>query len=445
MKRFVLTYIVACGLFIGNLAAQTDPYINEYLPASFGLFVAIGTPELGVEAYKVDPATGSATLLQDIKSGSASGFPRPLLAYNSLVLFSACTVNEGCELWKTDGTPAGTSLLADITPGPANTSFGDRIVYAGKAYLAVVNEATLSCELWVTDGTPAGTALVFKSPASALINIAEYKGSLYFGAGSTLYVMQSTGAYSEFRTFESSSVVSNLMAAGGLLFFSVDQRSITELWASDGTAARTVRLRAFAQVQFRQSILPLGEVQGKLVFLPPQFRADGDLWVSDGTVAGTRRITEIAPGLTDGYAGYWASTGTLGFFSATHPAFGTELWATDTTTLGTRLVVDLVPGAGSTDPTYLTAFKGGVLFAPNYSDNPALPGEVWFSDGTAPGTYRVREVLPDGSGVNLLVDFQHSGSIVYFLAKRTQIWRTDATATGTVPVFDVSSVASARR
>src|SRR3712207_6417052 len=76
------------------------------------------------------------------------------------LLFSADDGSSGRELWITDGTEAGTRLLADIWPGggpgaPSSlTPLGD-----GRAVFAAADPVR-NTELWATDGTAAGTRLV---------------------------------------------------------------------------------------------------------------------------------------------------------------------------------------------------------------------------------------------------------------------------------------------
>lgn len=75
--------------------------------------------------------------------------------------FSATTATEGKELWKTDGTLAGTSIVKDIMPGTLN-SIGATNSYAfinGIVYF-VGFDALNGFELWKTDGTDAGTSMV---------------------------------------------------------------------------------------------------------------------------------------------------------------------------------------------------------------------------------------------------------------------------------------------
>src|SRR5262249_15548304 len=71
---------------------------------------------------------------------------------------------SGQELWVTDGTAAGTHLVKDIDP-TNNAPFGfpegptQLTAYKGKVYF-IANDGVTGNELWKSDGTEAGTVLV---------------------------------------------------------------------------------------------------------------------------------------------------------------------------------------------------------------------------------------------------------------------------------------------
>ena len=87
----------------------------------------------------------------------------------SFTYFWAITPQEGQELWRTDGTATGTILLRDITPGPGSAS--DGFVFSpgnmvacqiqGVSHLFfAARSIDEGYELWITDGTTSGTRLV---------------------------------------------------------------------------------------------------------------------------------------------------------------------------------------------------------------------------------------------------------------------------------------------
>lgn len=73
------------------------------------------------------------------------------------------------------------------------------------------------------------------------------------------------------------------------------------------------------------------------------------------------------------------------FFSARHPVAGVELWKYESGVCS--LVKDLQPGATDSDPQLLTKVGDRVLFFANSG----VSHELWSSDGTAAGTFALRE------------------------------------------------------
>jgi ELWxxDGT repeat protein len=72
---------------------------------------------------------------------------------DELSRFAANDGTHGAELWRTDGTPDGTSLVGDLLPGPEGSAPYD-FVEVGNALFMLT---TFETELWTTDSTPEGT------------------------------------------------------------------------------------------------------------------------------------------------------------------------------------------------------------------------------------------------------------------------------------------------
>src|SRR5947209_20204980 len=75
-------------------------------------------------------------MVADIAPNSASSNPNNLTNVNGELYFSANDGTHGTELWKSDGTTAGTTLVADINPGTTTTWY-----YTG-AYGTFTNTVT---------------------------------------------------------------------------------------------------------------------------------------------------------------------------------------------------------------------------------------------------------------------------------------------------------------
>lgn len=98
-------------------------------------------------------------MVKDIRTGSSSSSPTLLTASGSTLYFVANDGTTGNELWKSDGTVAGTVLVSDIVAGTGSPS----PVLLTDANGTLFFRATVSgigSELWKSDGTAAGTVLV---------------------------------------------------------------------------------------------------------------------------------------------------------------------------------------------------------------------------------------------------------------------------------------------
>lgn len=113
-------------------------------------------------------------LLKDINLEDQGSAPSDITAVGATVFFTANDGIHGSQLWRTDGTAAGTILVSDLTSGfpPANPT-----------YLTNVNGSLFfiaySGQLWESNGDAAGTHLVFRNA----LYPTNVNGTLFF-AGS---------------------------------------------------------------------------------------------------------------------------------------------------------------------------------------------------------------------------------------------------------------------
>ena len=102
-------------------------------------------------------------MVHDINPGSGGSGPSYITAIGNTVYFEAFDRTNGGELWKSDGTADGTSLVKDIYSGSGSSRAGDYPEYltvmGGKMYFGAIG-SSMSWQLWKSDGTEEGTVLV---------------------------------------------------------------------------------------------------------------------------------------------------------------------------------------------------------------------------------------------------------------------------------------------
>jgi ELWxxDGT repeat protein len=417
-------------------------------------------------------------LIRDIRPSqqlSATSNPQQLCAAGGWVWFTANDLVHGSELWRTDGTAAGTQMFVDFAPGAASSDPGLLTAFAGG--LAFANSSGLCWTdgtpgnvvllgpapsgdvngyrvapfvvgsrlffvaasggaLWASDGTPGGTSAIL--PGGFMPNsFCGLGGVLYFAARSapfTTRLFRSDGTAA--GTFEVAPAAGygscdEVAVAGGRVFFSTLAH---ELWQSDGTAAGTTLVRGGFTVGPSQ----LTGVASSLVFVAGDATTGGEAWTSDGTAAGTQMLADTCPGPTGGVFGNFTVLGARVLFNADDGVHGVEPWTSDLTPAGTGLLGDLNPGPGWSPMLSPRAIGNGVFFA---ADNGA-GYELWFTDGTPAGTHLVRDINPTGESDPGA--FAPLGALTVFTADDgvhgREPWITDGTAAGTRLLRDIASV-----
>src|SRR5207237_6005517 len=95
-----------------------------------------------------------------IVAADTSTQPGPfIMPVGNAVFFRASGAGTGLELWKTDGTPAGTALVKDIFPG-AGGSVPTRLTNVNGTLYFSANDQAGPARTFRSDGTPDGTVRV---------------------------------------------------------------------------------------------------------------------------------------------------------------------------------------------------------------------------------------------------------------------------------------------
>jgi ELWxxDGT repeat protein len=405
--------------------------------------------------------SGTPQLLADINLGSASSNPSDMVVIGTETYFAANDGIHGNELWRTDGTPAGTIPVADINPGSGNSNPRFLTNVNGTLFFRA-NDGTHGDELWKTDGTAAGTVMVADiNPGGAGSNpysLTNVNGTLFFAAndgthGYQLWKSDGTAAGAVLvkdvnypYSFDGPELLTNVN--GTLFFVGYDGTHGYELWKSDGTAAGTVLVKDIDPGSASSYPNNLTNVNGTLLFAANDGTHGYQLWKSDGTATGTVMVKDITTRYTNtSYAPVDLTNvnGTLFFVS------NDQLWKSDGTDAGTAMVMGF--GAFG-DPSNLTNVNGTLFFA---ADDVQYGDELWKSDGTAASTTMVKDINPGtwyyytgsyGTYTRKVTttssspgDLTNVNGTLYFSADDgthgRELWKSDGTAAGTTLVQDI--------
>jgi len=297
-----------------------------------------------------------------------------IYVWNDKIYFYACaTLQPDLELWVSDGTTAGTTILKDIYPGTSQGSvysdlYRKFVEFNDKLYFCARNG--LGFEVWYTDGTAEGTQM--------LKDINEGNGSSINGYG-------------------------NFLVLNSWLYFAADDGVHgMELWRTDGTANGTMLFSdinpgagsAFNENSsfFQKASFGL---QSKILFPANDGSHGMELWISNGTVSGTVLLNDINPGENSSILLNYSDLGNVPYgiyylfnfyFAADNGTHGRELWKTNGTEAGTVIVKDILSGVKGSISN--TSFDFEVYHNKVYFTAASTEGcyHLFRTDGTDAGT-----------------------------------------------------------
>jgi len=406
------------------------------------------------------------------------------------------------SLWRTDGTEAGTREIVNVDQELGYDA--QTLVYGGAIYILARNfDDYDTFDVFRSDGTAAGTSRVgsvtrgedssdqprliaIDSGVFVIVPRDQTTRLMRIGASGATLATEVPGTFDHYGFTD---------ATNEFLVFATNSQG---LWRSDGTAGGTRRIEdaspyssaaaiTSSQVVFIGSDgvyvhdgtnadrittqrphfdLQIAEVGDRFLLELEDDEHGSELWISDGTASGTRLLKNIHP---DNHSeGSLARRfGKMIVFRARSDENGLEPWVIDHE--GLR-VIDIKPGELSSNPYHFTEVNGFLLFltraigypftlrstdgnalhtfvfasfGPEGKDSASFPvvgdrafvfgygngEEVWTSDGTLENTTR-GTMLPY---VDDDYDPVAAGGVAFFVSEGA-LWRTDATLEGTFAV-----------
>lgn len=343
----------------------------------------------------------------------------------------------GAEAWVTDGTPAGTVLAADETPGPGSSGV-EKVASAGPWTVIRTGGA-----LYFTNGTAAETEALKSLLPSGLTP--EPTDPMFSGGFWYFFASSGSGAVhvvrSDFTPAGTTVFPATTNLASPMSVFAVlGQRVIARTGASALHAvdlANTGMAEPLAATPLNNQAI--ASSASLAYFLATEAATGLELWRTDGTMAGTFRLSDFAVGTADSFSsnatgfidfgtgefmsvadkwpmapalvrssGTVASTGPVVNFTVTENGSGAASYAVAGLTriiavpIGTRTELrELILGAPFLQRTFRRSSGNELVFGPTVgqqvylvADDAATGRELWVSSQATSSTTLVADVNP---------------------------------------------------
>ena len=343
---------------LADPASGGDPDIQELTPFEDGLYF-IADDGAGSQIWFSDGTEGGAEKVTNLDKALDTAY---LTVMGDYLYFSA-THNAAKEaLWRTDGTDV--ELVKDTNAG---------LMEASTSFLTVMNDTLYFVaddgsgrELWRSDGTEAGTSRVkeinpggsaFSALSTRRLEVVD--DHLFFVAsdGDETGLWRSDGTEAGTERVSDVAGAAAMTAVDGTLMFKHNAGSGIGIYVTDGTDAGTTFGLADGTQVFGDDVEPMAHLNGSVFFRARDAASEfgNEPWVSDGTSSGSGILKDINAGSSHSNPENFVRVGDHVYFTASSAGFSSRIWRTDGTEAGTVAVSDGGIGAAGT----LIAADGG--------------------------------------------------------------------------------------
>ncbi|WP_116128143.1 T9SS type A sorting domain-containing protein [Lewinella sp. IMCC34183] len=315
--------------------------------------------------------------------------------------FPAYLPETGIELWRTDGTVAGTFAVDDLYPGTVESRLSNLTIWKD-GILFTAESPLYGSEVFFSSGSAGSAEIVVdintetsgsKPRPRAVVGRRLVVEATTPGTGTELFTVDTAGkvellidaVWGKWGSFPD--VFADSLSDTGLIVTNSNWGNY--LYRTDGTPGGTVRLDARGQLNPTGPISGPGQIGDALYFLKIIGRSE-NLLAYDAATDSFKIVKVINPysdGIIPGPAFATLNDSVL-LFRAENRDGEVELWRTDGTEEGTYTIKGTVeqPAYGPLENVSFPVVADGVAYFRAIKYNPRL----WRTDGTEAGSWELR-------------------------------------------------------
>lgn len=487
---------------------------NHFTDSKYLYFIAkeasstSSTSEGSIYLWRTDGTVEGTLKLAELTSSSAGNVSLQLLGRSDDIFYFSVSG----KVWQTDGSVDGTFVIKEFAHDTASSEQAIKLHTPDYRWeidgfaLFSANDGMHGTELWISDGTKDGTSMLKNfsypdpdggtagsDPSSEFdlalpevdpfsesypslkdgffVFVAEEHSSNSFTLWTSDATKEGTKEIRSFEMFDYSGGdfrVQHKLVDGNLFFLATDYNSTTGgytkgLWMSDGTPEGTKIIKEVSESYHFQWI---DSPDDRIFFAVanPDNSEQMQLWITDGTDSGTTLLETFAK--NDSGTGdhisvvwelydHWSNDEPPLFFLADDEVHGRELWQTDGTVSGTTLFKNLTPvddegeerGTQSVQvfrswPDHPDEVMDDDFFILALKENGGSEYTLWYTDGTSSGITKLKDFnLNSDPATGGWIEHVVNDGVLYFVIDDNEhgkeLWVSDGTEVGTRLVKDI--------
>lgn len=425
-------------------------YNNKYYFA--GNYTLINEDNAGLEIWETDGTSAGTVLFKNVATGKnqldlQDSSPRDFVLSNNQMFFVANDGIHGYELWKSDGTNAGTNLIKDIYQVGNRESFpsefhalGDKFIFKAAQHHNITN--ALESDIFISQDSTGNTINPIFESEFTISNIVSNNKTALFAHGNNSYKLKDDLSGSELLPFSLVNTDFSKAELNNELYFTAHNFSL-----SDIRIYKMNTLGVSAPVHNNHYHASSVTKVNNLIF----FKANSasvssgtELWRTDGTAAGTVLVKDIYQGSNSGleYSSPFIAFNGILYFVANDGTYGSELWRSDGTNAGTYMVRDIHLGVTGSLIFKFIEFNNKIYFL--VDEGGTLGKHLWTTDGTSGGTQLVSTFNNTWTQIDYSLKIEIANNLMFFSVKDGSyfgysLWKSDGSNSGTTQLKDAQN------